>query len=142
MEPITIDLQKAINNPDSKFDMVLQDGDVIYIPESNPVVEVKGVVQNQLKIYFDKDHTRLGYYIDKAGGFGVRPWRKRIYVTHANGKSEKTHNFGFLHFYPKVTQGSVVNVPVKPEGKGFSSTITQGFISAIPIAIVYLITKL
>ncbi len=141
-EPITIDLQKAINNPDSKFDLVLQDGDVILVPESNPVVAIKGAVQNQLKIYFDKDHTNLGYYIDQAGGFSARPWRKRIYVTHANGKSEKTHNFGFLHFYPKVKQGSVINVPVKPEGKGFSSTLTQGLISAIPIALVYLITKL
>ncbi len=141
-EPITIDLQKAINEPNSKFDLVLQDGDVIYVPESNPVVAVKGAVQNQLKIYFDKDHTNLGYYISQAGGFSERPWRKRIYVTHANGKSEKTHNFGFLHFYPKVKQGSVINVPARPEGKGFSSTITQGFISAIPIALVYLITKL
>ncbi|MEO8822668.1 MAG: SLBB domain-containing protein, partial [Ginsengibacter sp.] len=141
-EPITIDLQSAINNPDSKFDLVLQDGDVIYVPQNNPVVAVKGAVQNQLKIYFDKDHTNLGYYIDQAGGFSERPWRKRIYVTRANGKSEKTHNFGFLHFYPKVKQGSVINVPVRPEGKGFSSTITQGFISAIPLAIVYLLTKL
>lgn len=141
-EPITIDLQSAINNPDSKFDLVLQDGDVIYVPQNNPVVAVKGAVQNQLKIYFDKDHTNLGYYIDQAGGFAERPWRKRIYVTSANGKSEKTHNFGFFHFYPKVKQGSVINVPVRPEGKGFSSTLTQGFISAIPLAIVYLLTKL
>lgn len=141
-EPITIDLQKAINSPDSKFDLVLQDGDVVYIPESNPVVAIKGAVQNQLKIYFDKDHTNLGYYINQAGGFSERPWRRRIYVTHANGKSEKTRNFGFLHFYPKVKRGSVINVPVRPVGKGFPSTITQGFISAIPIALVYLITKL
>jgi hypothetical protein len=49
-ERITIDLENAINNPESKFDLVLQDGDVIYIPESNPVVCVKGAVQNQLKI--------------------------------------------------------------------------------------------
>ena len=141
-EPITIDLQNAINNPDSKFDLVLQNDDVIYVPESNPVVAVKGAVQNQLKIYFDKDHTNLGYYIDQAGGFSERPWRKRIYVTRANGKSEKTRNFGFFHFYPKVKQGSVITVPVRPEGKGFSSTITQSFISAIPIALVYLLTKL
>lgn len=141
-EPITIDLQSAINNPHSKYDLVLQDGDVIYIPENNPVVAVKGAVQNQLKIYFDKDHTNLGYYIDQAGGFSERPWRKRIYVTRANGKSEKTHNFGFFHFYPKVKQGSVINVPVRPEGKDFSSSIVQGFISAIPIAFVYLLTKL
>jgi protein involved in polysaccharide export with SLBB domain len=141
-EPITIDLQKAIQNPDSKFDLVLQDSDVIYIPESNPVVAIKGAVQNQLKIYFDKDHTNLGYYIDQAGGFSARPWRKRIYVTHANGKSQKTRNFGFFHFYPKVKQGSVITVPVKPQGRGFPSAISQGFISAIPFALVYLITKL
>jgi protein involved in polysaccharide export with SLBB domain len=141
-ERITIDLENAINNPKSKFDLVLQDGDVIYIPESNPIVAVKGAVQNQLKIYFDKDHPRLNYYIDQAGGFSERPWRKRIFVTRANGKSEKTHNFGFLHFYPRIKPGTVINVPVRPEGKGLSSTLAQGFISAIPIAIVYLLTKL
>ncbi|MGN6265493.1 MAG: SLBB domain-containing protein [Ginsengibacter sp.] len=141
-EPISIDLQNAIDNPGSKFDLVLQEGDVVFIPESNPVVAVKGAVQNQLKIYYDKDHPKLGYYISQAGGFSERPWRKRIYVTRANGKSEKTHNFGFFHFYPKVKPGSVINVPVRPEGKGISSSITQGFISAIPLALVYLITKL
>ncbi len=141
-EPISIDLQNAIDHPGSKFDLVLQEGDVVFIPESNPVVAVKGAVQNQLKIYYDKDHPKLGYYISQAGGFSERPWRKRIYVTRANGKSEKTRNFGFFHFYPKVKPGSVINVPVRPEGKGLSSSITQGFISAIPIALVYLITKL
>jgi protein involved in polysaccharide export with SLBB domain len=141
-EPISIDLQKAMAEPDSKYDMVLQTGDIIYIPETNPVVSVKGAVQNQLKMYFDKEHTRLAYYIDKAGGFAERPWRKRIYVTHANGKSEKTRNFGFLHFYPKVKEGSVINVPVRPEGKGFSSIITQGLVTSIPLMMVYLLTKL
>ncbi len=141
-EPISIDLQNAIDNPGSKFDLVLQEGDVVFIPETNPVVAVKGAVQNQLKIYYDKDHPNLGYYISQAGGFSERPWRKRIFVTRANGKSEKTHNFGFFHFYPKVKPGSVINVPVRPEGKGLSSSITQGFISAIPLALVYLITKL
>jgi protein involved in polysaccharide export with SLBB domain len=141
-EPISIDLQNAIDHPGSKFDLVLQEGDVVFIPESNPVVAVKGAVQNQLKIYYDKDHPKLGYYISQAGGFSERPWRKRIYVTRANGKSEKTRNFGFFHFYPKVKPGSVITVPVRPEGKGLSSSITQGFISAIPIALVYLITKL
>jgi protein involved in polysaccharide export with SLBB domain len=141
-DPISIDLQKAIAEPDTKYDMVLQSGDIIYIPETNPVVSVKGAVQNQLKMYFDKEHTRLGFYIDQAGGFAERPWRKRIYVTHANGKSQKTRNFGFLHFYPKVKEGSVINVPVRPEGKGFSSIITQGLVTSIPLMMVYLLTKL
>ncbi|RNI34541.1 hypothetical protein EFY79_15305 [Hanamia caeni] len=141
-EPISIDLQNAIDNPGSKFDLILQEGDVVFIPETNPVVAVKGAVQNQLKIYYDKDHPNVGYYVNQAGGFSERPWRKRIYVTRANGKSEKTRNLGFFHLYPKVRPGSVITVPVRPEGKGLSSSITQGFISAIPIALVYLITKL
>lgn len=141
-EPISIDLAKALQEPGSKYDIVLQSGDMIYIPEANPVVSVKGAVQNQLKIYFDKEHTNLGYYIDKAGGFGERPWRSRIYVTRGNGKSQKTKNFGFIHFYPKVHEGSVVTVPVKPQGKAVTSLITQSFVTAIPLALVYLFTTL
>ena len=105
------------------------------------MIAVKGAVQNQLKIYFDKDHSQLNYYIDKAGGFSERPWRKRIFVTYANGKSKRTKNFGFFHFYPKIDQGSVITVPVKPQGKGFANFATQGFVTAVPILIAYLLTR-
>ena len=39
--------------------MVLQQGDIIYIPKINPVVTIQGAVQNQLKIYYDKEHSNL-----------------------------------------------------------------------------------
>ena len=141
-EPISIDLDKALKNKDSKYDMVLREGDVVYIPETNPVITVKGAVQSELKIYFDKEHSNLGYYIDKAGGFGIRPWRKRIYVTYANGKSRRTHNFGFFHFYPKVEAGSTVMVPLRPEGKNIGEVASQGLVTALPLLLAYLITRL
>ncbi|MEP7233362.1 MAG: SLBB domain-containing protein [Ginsengibacter sp.] len=142
-EPISIDLAKALKNKNSKYDMVLQEGDLIYVPAVNPVVTVKGDVQTPLlKIFFDEEHTKLNYYIDKAGGFGERPWRKRIYVTYANGRSERTHNFGFFHFYPKVKRGSVVVVPSKPAGKNLGSFVGQLFVSSVPIAIAFLLTRL
>ncbi|MDQ6904517.1 MAG: SLBB domain-containing protein, partial [Bacteroidota bacterium] len=141
-EPVSIDLKKALENKNSKYDLVLQEGDVIYVPEVNPIVTITGAVQSQLKIYFDKEHTSLGYYIDKAGGYGIRPWRKRIYVTYASGRSRRTHNFGFLHFYPKVEQGSIVVVPVKPEGKNLGDFASQVFVTALPLLIVYAITRL
>jgi hypothetical protein len=122
--------------------MALREGDVIYIPETNPVISIRGAVQAELKIYFDKEHNNLGYYIDKAGGFGIRPWRKRIYVTYANGRSRRTHNFGFFHLYPKVEAGSVVVVPSRPEGKNFGEFASQALVTILPIALVYLITKL
>lgn len=141
-EPVSIDLDKALKNKDSKYDMVLREGDIIYIPETNPIITIKGAVQSELKIYFDKEHSSLGYYIDKAGGFGVRPWRKRIFVTYANGRSRRTHNFGFFHFYPKVAAGSTVVVPSKPEGKNFGEFASQIFVTSIPIFVAFLLTRL
>jgi protein involved in polysaccharide export with SLBB domain len=140
-EPISIDLAEAIKNPNSKYDMILKEGDVIYVPEINPVVTIKGAVQTQLKMYFDKEHSNLNYYIDKAGGFGERPWRNRIYVTYANGKSQRTKNFGFFRFYPKVEEGSIVVVPIKPQNKAIGTFASQILVTAIPIFIAYLLTQ-
>ena len=142
-EPVSIDLYRALKYKNSKYDIVLQEGDVIFIPEINPFVNVKGIVQSPLKLTFDKEHTSVGYYIDKAGGFGIRPWRKRIYVTYANGKSRRTKNLFFMHFYPKVKEGSTVTVPSRPEGAEITDTLLQVVVSAIPVALAaYLVNLL
>jgi protein involved in polysaccharide export with SLBB domain len=142
-EPVSIDLYRALKYKNSKYDIVLQEGDVIFIPEINPFVNVKGIVQSPLKLTFDKEHTSVGYYIDKAGGFGIRPWRKRIYVTYANGKSRRTKNLFFIHFYPKVKEGSTVTVPSRPEGAEITDTLLQVVVSAIPVALAaYLVNLL
>ncbi|MBK7308848.1 MAG: SLBB domain-containing protein [Chitinophagaceae bacterium] len=142
-EPVSIDLYRALKYKNSKYDIVLQEGDVIFIPEINPFVNVKGIVQSPLKLTFDKEHTSVGYYIDKAGGFGIRPWRKRIFVTYANGKSRRTKNLFFMHFYPKVKEGSTVTVPSRPEGAEITDTLLQVVVSAIPVALAaYLVNLL
>ncbi len=134
-EPVSIDLYRALKYKNSKYDIVLQEGDVIFIPEINPFVSVKGTVQSPLKLTFDKEHTGVGYYIDKAGGFGIKPWRRRIFVTYANGKSRRTKNLFFMHFYPKVKEGATVTVPVRPEGAEITDTLLQVVVSAIPVAL-------
>lgn len=132
-EPVSIDLYKALKYRNSKHDIVLREDDIIFVPEIDPFVSIKGSVQSPLKIAYDKEHTNLIYYIDKAGGFGIKPWRKRVYVTYANGKSRRTRNFFFLHFYPRVQEGSVVTVPVKPEGQEITDVVKGVFVTAIPI---------
>ena len=126
----------------SKYDIPLQEGDIIFIPEINPFVSVKGIVQSPLKLTFDKEHTNVGYYIDKAGGFGIRPWKKRIFVTYANGKSKRTTNLFFMHFYPRVKEGSIVNVPVRPEGAEITDVMLQVVTSTIPILLTAYIIKI
>lgn len=140
-EPVSIDLYRALKYKNSKYDLILQDSDVVYVPEINPLVNVKGAVQSSLKIYFDKEHSNLQYYIDKAGGYGVRPWRKRIYVTYANGTSRRTKNFGFFHFFPQVEEGSTIVVPVKPEGKALGDFAQQVATTVIPAVLTYILIK-
>ena len=47
-EPVSIDLYRALKYKNSKYDIILQEGDVIFIPEINPFVDVKGIVQSPL----------------------------------------------------------------------------------------------
>ena len=140
-EPVSIDLYKALKYKNSKHDIVLQERDVIFIPEINPFVTITGTVQSPLKITFDKEHPNLPYYIDKAGGYGIRPWRRRIFVTYANGKSRRTRSFFFLHFYPKVEEGSVVTVPERPQGAEVSDLAKSTIIAVIPVILTGIIFK-
>jgi protein involved in polysaccharide export with SLBB domain len=140
-EPVSIDLYHAVRQPNSKHDIVLQERDIVFIPEINPFVTVTGTVQSPLKITFDKEHSNLQYYIDKAGGYGIRPWRKRIFVTYANGKSKRTKSFFFIHFYPKVEEGSIVTVPVRPEGSEISDLTKSVIVAAIPVILTGIIFK-
>jgi len=141
-EPVSIDLYRAMKYKNSKYDVVMQEGDILVVPEINPFVSVKGTVQSPLKLTFDKEHTSVGYYIDKAGGFGNRPWRSRVYVQYANGKSRRTHTYFFIHFYPKVEQGSTINVPFRPEGKGVSDVAQQIMLSIIPVVTAAVIARI
>jgi protein involved in polysaccharide export with SLBB domain len=141
LEPVSIDLYKALKYKNSKYDIVLQENDKIFIPEINPFVSVKGRVQSPLKITFDKEHTNLNYYIDKAGGFGVNPWRKRVYVTYASGKSQRTKSFLFFHFYPKIKEGSVITVPPKPEGQDIADFAKSILLAAVPVILTGLLLK-
>ncbi len=140
-EPVSIELYKALRNPNSKHDIVLQENDVIVIPEIDPFVSVEGNVQSPLKLAYDKEHTNLMYYIDKAGGFGIRPWRKRVYVTYSNGKSRRTKSFLFIKFYPKVEEGSVINVPERPQGQEVVDLAKSTLIAAIPVILTAVIFK-
>ena len=140
-EPVSIDLAKAMKYRNSKQDIVLQERDIVFVPERNPFVTITGAVQSPLKITYDNDHSNLQYYIDKAGGYGIRPWRRRIYVTYANGKSRRTRSFFFMHFYPRVQEGSIVTVPPRPEGAEVSDIVKSVLVASVPVLLTGIIFK-
>lgn len=140
-EPVSIDLYRALKYKNSKHDIILRERDIIFIPEINPFVTVTGTVQSPLKITYDKGHSNLPFYIDKAGGYGIRPWRRRTFVTYANGKSKRTRSLFFLHFYPRVREGSVVTVPPRPEGAEISDMVKSVIVASIPVILTGIIFK-
>jgi protein involved in polysaccharide export with SLBB domain len=140
-DPISLDLYKALKNKKSKYDIILQENDIVFVPEINPFVTVQGRVQSPLKIPFDKEHSSVPYYIDKAGGFGIKPWRRRVFVTYANGRSRRTKNFLFFHFYPHVEEGAFVTVPKRPEGQEISDIAKTTITSIVPIVLAAVLLK-
>ena len=140
-QPISIELYKALKYKNSKYDIVLQENDFVFVPEINPFVTVQGRVQSPLKIGFDKEHTHVPYYIDKAGGFGIRPWRRRVFVTYANGRSKRTKNFLFFHFYPPVEEGAFVTIPKRPEGQEITDIAKSTLTSIVPVILTVLLVR-
>lgn len=112
--PIVIDLQSAIDQPGGKNDLILTNQDILLIPTINDIVSVRGNVQSPINIKYDPAYKRIDYYINNAGGFNDRPWKRRINVKYQNGRIKATKSFLFLRFHPKVAPGSTVTVPTKP----------------------------
>lgn len=81
---VGIDLEKALENPGSEYDMVLREGDILYVPEYVSTVKINGAVMYPNTVLFKKGEN-LRYYINQAGGFGNGAKKRRAYVVYMNG---------------------------------------------------------
>lgn len=114
---VYFDIEKAMRKPDSKHNVVVNEGDSIVIPKTLDLVYISGAIANHTDHsisapYFGK---RAKYYITKfAGGFNSESARGKTYVIYPNGVIRKTASFGLFRIYPKVKQGSEIMVMSKP----------------------------
>jgi protein involved in polysaccharide export with SLBB domain len=109
---VGINLANIMRNPRGKYDLKLEEGDLIYIPRELQTVRVMGAVFFPTYVRFDKSFC-LKDYISGAGGVSNTALRSKIFVLHPNGTSKSTRNFLGLRFYPKVMPGSQILVPQK-----------------------------
>jgi protein involved in polysaccharide export with SLBB domain len=109
---VGIDLEKALKNPGGSDDIVLRDGDEIYIPRLDNTVKISGAVLQANAVTFDGQ--RLKDYISQAGGY-TDSARRRPYIVYMNGKIASTRR-GFPHKrYPKVEAGCEIIVPERAQ---------------------------
>ena len=82
--PIGIQLDEAINNPGSDKDILLREGDRIFVPEYNGSVKVSGNVMFPNTVFFEKGQ-KAKFYIKQAGGFGNRAKKSKTFIVYQNG---------------------------------------------------------
>jgi len=121
---IAIDLQKALENPGSQYDLVLQHGDEILIPDRMYTVKVVGEVGFPTSLIFEADKD-IDYYVNRAGGYLEQADEKKSRVVWPNGMSLPNKGGS------EVVAGSTIIVPIKPPPEGPTKLETMKEITAI-----------
>jgi protein involved in polysaccharide export with SLBB domain len=124
-ESIGIDLVKALDNPESVANMLLQDGDIIRIPKEPQTVRMQGEVLYPTSTRY-LEGMPFKHYISESGGFTELSARRRAYIVYANGSVDRTRKvLGLFNVYPKVEPGSEIIVPKMNLKQGASQQVIQ-----------------
>jgi len=126
---VALDLAKIMAKPNSDDDLTLQDGDELIIPRFNNTVSVGGEVLKPVTVQYESGKG-FGTYLSAAGGFTRNAYKTRAFVVYPNGRSAKSHSFLGIRSYPKVTAGSSIFVPAKPESNAFDAAKAGILVSA------------
>jgi protein involved in polysaccharide export with SLBB domain len=132
VDQIAIDVNKILLTPGSKDDLVLEEGDVITIPQEKMDVRISGQVLFPTRVVY-QDLLDLKHYLGRAGGLTDNARKSKIYVLYPNGNAGKTSKFLFFKSYPEITPGSEIIVPKKHEVE--RRRLTTGEVIGITTAI-------
>lgn len=121
---VGIELDKILNNPFSRHDLILENGDIIRIPSMIQTVKVTGEVLRPISVVYVPGKP-FEYYINSAGGFTKNAFKRGSFVTYANGSVQGTRMSLFVKNYPQIKPGADIAVPRKADREKISS---QGWI--------------
>jgi protein involved in polysaccharide export with SLBB domain len=82
--PVGINLKEALSNPNSDYNLVLCEGDMLIVPEFANTVKINGAVMHPNTVSY-KEGKNLKYYLGQAGGYTTLARKNRAYVVYMNG---------------------------------------------------------
>ena len=129
-QAIGIELDRILNNPRSKYDLILNDGDLISVPKQLETVRVQGEVLYPNTVRYE-DGRSLKSYISASGGFSSKAKISKSYVVYANGSAERTKHFLFFRKFPKVEPGADVIVPQREPRRKITAQEIIGISSSL-----------
>jgi len=102
---VGIELDKALANPGSDYDVVLREGDRLVVPEYSGTVKINGNVMHPNTVAYMQGKS-YKWYINKAGGYGNGAKRSKAYILYQNGLVSKVSK-------GKIEPGCEIIVPNK-----------------------------
>lgn len=89
---VGIELDKALEHPgNDKYDIVLEEGDRLVIPQYDNTVTISGEVMYPNTVAYNPQAS-LSYYINQAGGFGLQARKNRVFVMNKNGTASRVRS--------------------------------------------------
>ena len=107
---VAINLDKALENPGSNYDVLLREGDKITVPEYTSTVKISGDVMSPTTVAF-REGKSVRYYIDQAGGWGSRAKKSNTFIVYMNGTRAR------VGYKTKPMPGCEIIVPSKQAAK-------------------------
>lgn len=144
MGRINVDLKRALSDTASRYNVVLQPGDSIQIPQYQPTVKVSGAVNSPGSVLWEKGKP-LKYYLLAAGGPTYKADEAHLSVRYASGEVRSRVKWLFATKDPTPGPGSEVSVPekasVQPTNWLALATALTGILSST-VAIIVLLQQL
>lgn len=138
---VGIDMKKILKNPGSKYDLLVEDGDLISIPSQKQTVKISGEVLYPVRIPYRKMKSFKGY-INGAGGYTQRALKRGGYVVFANGSAKATRKLLVFNIHPKIRPGAEIIIPAKEDKKGASVVEIVSIATSITTIAILIVTVL
>ena len=134
---VGINLDMAMAHPGSdEWDIVLQPGDKLTIPQFNNTVSISGEVMYPNTVVFKKGE-KLKYYINQAGGYSTQAKSSRVFAVNMNGTVTRVKSA------KDIQPGCEIIVPAKNKRNrlAFSEIIGMGTMTASLAAVIASLVK-
>jgi protein involved in polysaccharide export with SLBB domain len=111
---VGLDLQRVVKDRRYQDNILLADGDSLYIPAYLPTVRVEGAVNSPGSVTYVRGEG-LDYYLSAAGGVSFKGDKGRVFVQQPNGNVRAVHKRALFFGTSKPTPepGATVTVPVR-----------------------------
>ncbi len=129
-QAIGIELDRILKQPDSRFDLILKDGDLISVPKQLETVRVQGEVLYPTTVRYE-DGVSFKNYVSVSGGFSTKAKVGKSYIVYANGSAKQTKNYILFKKFPKVKPGADIIVPQREARRKLSAQEILGISSSL-----------